>query len=176
MDPLRIRIDRRWSGEPAADGEVVDLWLRSSEAGLSVRFEAPFFDDPAPPHPVGPCPGLWGFEVVELFLLGADERYLEVEVGPRGHHLLLELHGERNLQREGMQMRYDAELDNGRWSGRFALPTSLLPPGLRRYNAYAIRGVGASRRYFAAYPGHGARPDFHRLTTFAELPDALRIV
>lgn len=43
-----------------------------------MEVDAPFHDDPAPPLPVGVCPGLWDYEVVELMLLGSDERYLEV--------------------------------------------------------------------------------------------------
>jgi len=38
--------------------------------------------------------------VVEAFFLGTDDRYLEVEVGPHGHYLVLQLHGSRNLVRD----------------------------------------------------------------------------
>ncbi|KAI2795361.1 hypothetical protein BLOT_016842, partial [Blomia tropicalis] len=31
---------------------------------------------------------LYDYEVVEVFLLGSNEHYLEVELGPRGQYLL----------------------------------------------------------------------------------------
>jgi hypothetical protein len=34
---------------------------------------------------------LCNHDVVELFLLGKDERYLQPEIGPYGHYLVLQL-------------------------------------------------------------------------------------
>ena len=170
MGEFHIRVGGTWWGQPLAEREVVELWLRPGAGGLQGRFEAPWTGDPPPSGPAGPCPGLWNFEVVELFLLGTDQRYLEVEMGPHGHHLLLELHGRRNVVRQGMSMRYEARLEGDRWAGQFEIPVSLLPRGLQGYNAYAIRGVGETRRYCAAHPLGGERPDFHRLDDFAPWP------
>lgn len=37
-------------------------------------------DPPAPSSPPGATDELWEYEVVELFLMGSEQRYLEVEV------------------------------------------------------------------------------------------------
>jgi hypothetical protein len=44
-----------------------------------------------------------------------------------------------------------------------------VPEGPWRFNAYAIHGVGAARRYLAHFPVPGPRPDFHRLECFGAL-------
>jgi len=165
----KIRIDRTWDGEAVEAGAVVNMRVEAASNGLCVSFEAPFVHDPPPTGPPGPTPGLWNFEVVELFVLGEDERYVEVEVGPHGHHLVLELHGVRRVVREMLPLEYDVRIETSRWCGRFIVPTSLLPPGVHRYNAHAIRGLGSERRYLAAHPAGGDAPDFHRLSAFASL-------
>ena len=104
--------------------------------------------------------------MVELFLLGRDDRYLEIELGPHGHHLVLALRGERRVERSGLPIDYRCEIDGARFRGEARVPTDWLPPGLERANAYAIRGVGAARRYMAAHPLGGDAPDFHRLADF----------
>ena len=48
---------------------------------LRLSIKAPLYNDPpAPASPPGATDQLWDYEVVELFLMGAEERYLEVEV------------------------------------------------------------------------------------------------
>lgn len=49
---------------------------KGHERSLEVLVEAPFFDDPPPPTGSRgrPCDGLWDHEVVELFLLGEQDR------------------------------------------------------------------------------------------------------
>ncbi|NOY25692.1 MAG: hypothetical protein GXP62_07440, partial [Oligoflexia bacterium] len=123
--------------------------------------------DPAPAAPPGPTWALWKHEVVELFLLGADQRYLEIEVGPRGHHLALQLEGARNIV--ACCLPLDVHLTESgppRWRLQTRIPRDLLPPGPHRANATAIHGLGAARRYLAWTPVPGPRPDFHRLSCF----------
>ena len=50
---------------------------------LSVSICAPYFGDPVPDGgvPGRPFYRLWDFEVVEVFLLGEGEKYLELEFG-----------------------------------------------------------------------------------------------
>lgn len=104
---------------------------------------------------------------MELFILGSEERYLEVELGPHGHYLVLALAGRRNVVKSGLQLDYEASLEDARWRGRARIPWAFLPPAPSRCNAYHIHGVGSARRYLAAFPVPGERPDFHRLDCFA---------
>lgn len=163
-----FRIRGTWSGEPVGPGEQVDLRVALGSEVARVEIDAPFHDDPPPPGPPGSHPGLFEFEVVELFLVGADEQALEIEVGPHGHHWVLDLRGPRNALREGLPVDLEVALDRprGRWMATVSFSSVLLPAGLDRANAYAIHGVGEARRYLAAHPVPGDGPDFHRFDAF----------
>lgn len=171
----RIVITHLWDGSPADPAEHVALELLAAPARerLQIAIDAPFHADPPPPDAIGHTPGLWNFEVVELFLFGADSRYLELEFGPHGHHLVLELHGVRTPVREVPQLHYRSELAHDRWRGSAEIPAALLPPGVARWNAHAIHGLGHARRYLSAIPAGGEKPDFHRLDVPAPLDPAL---
>jgi hypothetical protein len=114
---------------------------------------------------------LWNHEVVELFVLGVGEPapYLEVEVGPHGHHIVLELRGARQVARSHLPLDLRVDRSAGRWTAVARIPRSYLPPGANRANAYAIHGVGAERRYLAWSPVPGPVPDFHRIEHFPEV-------
>jgi hypothetical protein len=146
--------------------EHTEVRARVEGAWLAVEVEAPFHGDPPPTAPPGATDRLWEHEVVELFLVGADERYLEVELGPHGHHLVLRLRGRRRVEEQGLAIEFAARRSGMRWSGRALVPAAWLPPGLARCNAYAIHGLGAERRHLAAFPVPGPEPDFHRLECF----------
>jgi hypothetical protein len=165
-----LTVDRLWDGAPARSDEAARVDLRLDATILEVSVAAPLHGDPAPPGSPGSRDRLWEYEVVELFLLGHEDRYLEIELGPHGHHLVLQLQGARNLQRSGLPITYDVELRDGHWHGRAVLPASLVPKGLHAANAYAIHGEGPERRYLAAWPVPGEAPDFHRLEDFQPIP------
>jgi hypothetical protein len=169
MDRWRWQVAGTWDGEPAATGEVVNLSLSRAGEQLHLELDAPFHGDPEPPAPPGPTPGLWNHEVVELFLVGADQRYLEIEIGPGGHHWVLQHHGVRRPVAEGLELELSVVMQGRRWKARAAFPRSWLPAGLHAANAFAIHGEGAGRRYLAAHPLPGAGPDFHRLELFPSL-------
>jgi hypothetical protein len=162
-------VKHTWDGEPLPEPDHAHFTLRLDEAQLVVAVDAPFRDDPPPPSPPGPSDGLWEYEVAELFLLGDDRRYLELELGPHGHHLALELHGPRNVLRSGMPLEFTTTRNGPRWRGLARVPLAWLPRGQRATNAYTISGTGAERRYAAACPVPGPAPDFHRLDCFAAL-------
>ncbi len=166
-----IDIAKTWDGRPCEPHERATVRItRIAGAGdLLVSLSAPFHDDPRPPDPAGRCPGLWEYEVVELFLLGADDRYLEVEIGPHGHHLALELAGARNVVRDEIELAPRIERDTSHWRADVEIVGALLPDDLCRANAFAIHGQGEGRRYLAAHPTGGSAPDFHRLSAFAPL-------
>jgi len=161
-----LRVAHTWSGEAVPASERAEVRARVEGAWLVIEVDAPFHGDPPPTAPPGPTGRLWEHEVVELFLLGADERYLEVELGPHGHHLVLRLHGRRRVEAQGLAIEFVARRRGARWSGRARVPAEWLPPGLARCNAYAIHGRGADRRHLAAFPVRGPEPDFHRLEDF----------
>lgn len=166
MAAARLVIDKGWDGRAIDGGERVVVGV-SAGAALVVDVDAPFFGDPPPPGPAGVTPGLWDYEVVELFVAGPGDRYLEVELGPGGHHLVLQLDGVRRVVAEGQPVVFDAVVEGGRWRGRAVIDGALLPARPWRVNAYAIHGVGDGRVYRAAFAVPGARPDFHRLDCFA---------
>lgn len=164
VESARLVIDESWDGQAVDERVVVDVTIGEA---LTVAFEAPYFGDPPPPGPAGVTPGLWDYEVVELFVAGPGERYLEVELGPHGHSLVLQLDGVRRVVGTSAADRYRAQIEGGVWRGEAVVDAGLLPPRPWRVNAYAIHGVGAGRVYRAAFAVPGARPDFHRLDCFA---------
>jgi hypothetical protein len=145
----------------------MDLTLDST--GLAIEVTAPLHRDPPPPVPEGSCDGLWNHEVVELFLLGDDERYLEIELGPWGHYLVLELEGRRNVVASGHPIEYEARRGSIGWSGRAVIPAERIPAPIGLGNAYAIHGPAPARHYRALHPVPGEAPDFHRLECFGPI-------
>lgn len=168
MSPqVLLTIAHTWDGVPIPPGEQAAVTIRGGDA-LHLHIDAPWHGDPAPSTPPGPTDRLWEHEVVEFFLLGAGERYLELEFGPHGHHLALRLEGRRTPVEVGMALEYRVERAGDRWRGEARVPLSWLPPAPHRANAYAIHGVGEGRRYLAWAPTGGGAPDFHRLEAFRD--------
>jgi hypothetical protein len=171
-----LRVDRTWSGEPVAPEHRAELRLEGAGEDLLVRVDAPFHGDPPPSGPPGPTPGLWELEVVELFVAGegpTDEvEYLEVELSPQGHHLVLRLAGVRRVVESGLRLDFRASIDGGRWRGSARLPRAWLPPPPHRAAAFALHGGGAARRYLSSLTLPGDAPDFHQPHRFplVELP------
>jgi hypothetical protein len=164
-----LRIDRTWDGQPVAEEERATVHLVQSGALLVARVDAPYRGDPAPPAPPGPTSRLWEHEVAEIFVLGDGERYLEIEMGPHGHHLVLVLEGYRNVIESGLPLDYTARIEGARWRATARVAPELLPPAASRVNAYLAHGVGTARRHLAAFPVPGDVPDFHRLHCFGRL-------
>lgn len=178
-----LRVDRTWDGAPVASSEVAELtvgWQGGEMPGLHIAVDAPFHADPPPPGPPGPTDGLWQFEVVELFMVGAASsdgcpRYTELELSPHGHHLVLEFHGVRQVVRQALPLSFTARIDGSRWQGQALLGRSFLPSLPYRANAYAIHGTGLTRRYLAMTAvvapdekgGVPTLPDFHRPDLFS---------
>jgi len=170
-----VEVGFTWDGVPIPAEERVRLTLQPERRDLVVEVEAPFHGDPAPDCEPGPTDGLWEYEVVELFVTGLAPRgkpvpYLEVELGPHGHHLVLDLHGIRNPIRSEIPIEYRVRRLGERWHGTARIPWWLLPARPARFNTYAIHGVGEQRRYLAMTPVPGPAPDFHRLERFSPWP------
>jgi hypothetical protein len=159
-------VDRTWDGLPIDDDERARVMVELTDAALRVEVDAPYYGDPAPPGRPGSVDGLWEYEVVELFLVGSNDHYLEIELSPHGHHLVLALHGERRQVATGLPARVEVRLHEGRWRAEAELDPGLVPARLHAGNAFAIHGLGEDRRYLVAHPTGGSRPDFHRIATF----------
>jgi len=164
------RIEGTWDGQGVSENDVAEVGIELGEETVLITVSSPFSNDPPPPGPAGPTDGLWDYEVVEVFLLGT-ERYLEIELSPHGHYLALgfRVSSPRVREREFPSIDYVASWNGDRWVGTARLPRSLVPANADRYNAYRVNGMGPDRRYFAACPVPGDRPDFHRLECFGKL-------
>lgn len=173
MTRYRFELAGTWDGSALRPEERTTIELRLGEP-VEVLLEATAYGDPPPPAPPGRCDALWNHEVVELFVLGRDERYLELELGPHGHWLALHLEGRRRIVASELALDYHVRRDGDRWHGRARFERALLPPDPRAANAYAIHGTGEARRHLAWQPVPGDVPDFHRLEHFAPLERARR--
>ncbi len=159
---LRLPIESTWDGHPIGDDEAVDVTIHSAPRGWQVEVVAPYHGDTPPDTPAGLLDGLWEYEVVELFIAGPRAQYLELEMGPLGHILVLCFDGLRHRAGPPIAVEYHARITGSRWTGCACLPTDLLPPGPHRANAHAIHGE-APRRYLSHRATPGDQPDFHRL-------------
>ena len=177
----RLVVDQLWEGTPLAESlQATVILVDRPGRGIDVRLDAPHHHDPRPAVPPGRLDGLWAYEVVELFLLGHDERYLEIEVGPGGHYLALAFAGRRVRVDEDVPIRVevergprDTEGTAGRWTAGIRVSEASLPPGWReggrRCNAYTIHGPSDARRYAVAQVLGTDEPDFHAIAAFASL-------
>lgn len=164
---LELEISRLWSGEYV--GPQATLSLALDHESLSLEIEAIFHDDAAPAAPPGSTWALWEHEVVELFLLGEDDHYTEIEIGPHGHFLVLQLEGRRNLVARDLPLvveRLAVDRARAKWYATVRLDAAFLPKRPLWYNAYAIHGRAEARRYLAHAAVPGPAPDFHRLESF----------
>ena len=169
---LQIAVNKTWDGQPVAADAQVALRVQWCGDVLEIRVDAPYYADTVPSGAPGPTDGLWGYEVVELFLVGSPGAhcpYTEIELGPHGHHLVLQLEGVRNPVQTCLPIDYVATTEGARWLGIARVPAALLP-NIATYNAYAISGERDARRYLAAHAVPGPAPDFHRLGFFADWP------
>lgn len=164
---LTIVIADTWNGRSLPPDQHVTLRMHGSATALVVDVDAPYWRDPPPPGPPGPTWELWNHEVVELFIAGPDQRYLEVELSPHGHHLVLRLHGTRQVVQRELPLAYTCRIEGRRWIGRARIRHRDLPPGPHRINATAIHGQGDDRQYLSYRPLPGDQPDFHQLDAFA---------
>jgi hypothetical protein len=164
----RFTIQNQWNGDLGFLEDKVDVELLRHPMGLLMTIEAPFYDDPAPPSNKGSFWTLWEYEVVEIFIVGSNGQYLEIECGPHGHYLCLELHDVRQVKRHGMTLDYSAKIQNEKWQGECVIPKELLPPPPHSVNLFAIHGINKDRTYFAWTALSGETPNFHQPSQFRE--------
>ncbi|MBN2800814.1 MAG: hypothetical protein JXX28_16885 [Deltaproteobacteria bacterium] len=166
-----LALTQAWDRTPLDAREATtSLRLSSTSEDLLVEVDAPRWGDPPPDGAPGPTEGLWDYEVVELFIAGEDG-YLELELGPHGHHLLIRFRDIRVPVARGLAIPYRAEPRGSRWYGVAQVPRYLLPAGPLSANLCAIHGT-APRRFLTAATLSGDRPNFHQPESFfpLELP------
>jgi hypothetical protein len=167
--PRRLALDvaRYWDGAPCANARLHGRVELSLEAGgLAIAATLPH--QPEPRIPTAPrgarVADLWRYDVVECFLVGADGRYVEVELGAGGHFLVLSFDGPRRRTdaHEGLRPALDFASDDHGWRARILLDRTLVPPELRAANAFVIAGEA----HLAYAPVSGTTPDFHQPDDF----------
>lgn len=165
-------INTEWNGSKINHAPVTFQISAQGSRTVRISVSGPFFNDPDPPpcKAGSACDGLWDYEVAEVFFLGKQEKYLEIELSPHGQHLLLLLNGVRKKFLDKLPIEYAATIDRAKntWNGTAKIPIDYFPPEVRKINAYAIHGSGNQRKYESLYPASAdvTNPDFHRLEFF----------
>jgi len=160
---LTLPIAHLWDGSPPPRPELrATLRLGATDDGIHVEASMPHQRPPRIPDapPGARVDRLWESDVVECFLVGADGRYVELELGAGGHYLLLAFAAPR-VRAEGLRepaLAVDWRADAVGWTSRCALPRGWLPEPLVAANAFAIGGG----HFLAHHPVGGEAPDFHR--------------
>jgi hypothetical protein len=164
-EQLALAIAHRWEGA-ALPGLAAEVRLAAApdalwvEAGMAHQRAARIPDAPGGAR----VDGLWEYDVVECFVVGADGRYFELELGAGGHYLALAFDAPRRRAHDFARETLAVEWESGaeRWRARCRVPRAWLPEPIARANAFAIAGGE-----FAAHaPVGGAQPDFHRPHAF----------
>ena len=162
-------IEHTWDGHRLAQAQQASLQLIFQPSSVTIQISAPYHNDPAPQHPSGSLWDLWTYEVVEVFLVGVDGAYTEMEFGPHGHYLILRLDGPRSVIDHGHAIEYTATIRDKRWIGTAIVPTILLPNNIDRINCFAIHGEAENRSYCCHSPLPHPHPDFHQPHRFPKL-------
>jgi hypothetical protein len=118
----------------------------------------------APPDK--PFDGLWDYDVVEVFLVGENGHYLEVELGAGGHWLVLGFDSVRHRSNDYADARLEHEYEAGElaWRSSIVIPWDMLPQPVKALNAYAI----CNNQFLAYSPVPGAFADYHQPSAFPE--------
>ncbi|MEE2788234.1 MAG: hypothetical protein VX589_12900 [Myxococcota bacterium] len=168
--PVSIVIAQTWSGERLSEDQWVNVQVALGDReGLIVEVDAPLWRGQPPDQAAGRCWGLWQYDVVELFLVGQNGHYLEVEMGPHGHYLGLMLSAPRIIDDDQVPIQYAVTHHSSRWTGRARIAPRHLPEEPVRMNAFAIHGRGAQRCFMVAHALPGPQPNFHQPSVFPQI-------
>lgn len=164
---LKLPVSRYWSGEPCGDASYcAQVWLSHSEAGVKIQVEAAVLEEQLIPEGSTdkPFDGLWDYDVVELFLVGENGHYLEVELGAGGHWLVLSFDAVRHRSNSHLDLEAvrTFEKDATTWKSSIVIPWELIPQPVKSLNAYAI----CQGSFLAYNPVPGVIADYHQPETF----------
>lgn len=170
-DSLYLKVDKMWNGDPCGDESLhAEVWVMKKQGGLELRVHAPLRDGQRVPDAPRDTrvDGLWEYDVVELFLVGEDGSYTEVELGPGGHYLVLSFNGVRQRSNDyaGREFNHrNASATPGTWQSTIQLPWDVLPAKIVKANAFVI--AGGHHLAWNAVPG--TEPDFHQPLAFPDV-------
>ena len=107
--PQNFTLANTWNDSLVSQEDRVHIEIQHSDP-LSIRIEiiAPYYNNPPPSNTPGRQDKLWEYDVVEIFFVGSDGRYIETEFGPHGHYLILELSGPREIVCKDLTCRYQS--------------------------------------------------------------------
>ena len=166
---MQLLVNRVWNGGEHPDKELhATIDVSASDAGINIAVSAPWRDDMnIPDAPIGRLDGLWDYDVVELFLVGSDHNYLEIELGAGGHWLVLAFHEirERSNSYEKLELQVDCNRSEDRWTSSTIIPWEIVPQPVRAWNGFVI----ARGQFLAAYALPGEVPDFHQPDHFPSI-------
>jgi hypothetical protein len=164
-----IAINKTWNGEELPIQHHANVMLTMDKGHLMIEIDAPFYDGRRPQTPAGFTDGLWNFDVVELFIVGKKQRYIELEFGPYGHYLGYRFNGVRNKNGVLSEIDYVATIVDNRWHAKASIPQSTLPlkeTAGWRLNGTAIHGATNARVYHSHTTLTGDTPDYHQPDLF----------
>ena len=182
---FKFEISHSWDGDEIDDKDRVSITIGTeggAEPVMIITVDAPYYDNPPPKKHDDTCVCLWDFEVVEVFIKGRMDKYIEIELSPHGDYLILAMDGHKQCFHESLKPKsYCAEISGNRWTGKLVIPFTYLPPPLVCahcplfcFNAFAMHDEAEKRMHFAHFPasaeGGYDQPDFHRLHLFEGLP------
>ena len=197
----KFYISKLWNGKSldiSSSSKPIEISMRVHPIAKSLELQilAPYFGTSTiPDHPIGRCPRLYDFEVVEVFIASSNKRhqddpastpYFEVIVGPHGHYLAISHTGQGKWSEcndtilfQNPPPRIQISADQKSWTAVLHIPYDLLPEPVEdlnsqfslnwKFNAYAIHGNEAERVYMAMNPVPGETPNFHQLKHFVPL-------
>ena len=168
---MKIILQKTWDGLAISPSEFVSVHFYYGDTHSNIEIKSPYYNNEAPPEPMQSLWRLWEFEVVEIFFVGDNQLYTELEFGPHGHYLGLQLDGPRNIIKKHIPVEYKAEIDNDFWTGLATVENAYLPEEIKRINCFAIHNCENSRRYLSYTRLPGEKPDFHQPDLFPFLED-----
>ena len=168
---MELVIQHTWDGTeiPSHDFVFINAEIQKDHFYFTIR--SPFYHNLPPSGPSGSLWRLWEFEVVEVFLVGENGEYTELEFGPYGHYLVLKLNKPRNITQKHLPIDYTAKINQDRWTATASVPMAHLPKSIHKINCFAIHNTQNSRRYLSLSKLPGEQPDFHQPTFFPLMED-----
>lgn len=165
---MKIEITKQWNGEELKRTDLfAHVELEETTNGMRFTASSPWRSDMRVPlRPSGRLDGLWDYDVVELFLVGEDGTYLEVELGAAGHYLVLAFDRVRHRSNEFIDRPFEVshKRENGWWTASIEIPKDVLPAPIKKFNAFMIAGG----MFLAYHPTPGTEPNFHQPKSYPD--------
>lgn len=159
---MQLQVNQIWNAGEHPDKELhATIDVSTSDAGIRVTVSAPWRNDMyIPDAPIGRLDGLWDYDVVELFLVGPEHNYLEIELGAGGHWLVLAFDEirQRSNSYEDLELQVDYSKSEHRWTSSTTIPWEVVPRPVHAWNGFVI----ARGQFLAAHALPGEEPDYHQ--------------